>query len=434
MALESKSKNCVVTEMVSKVALPKMVPVRQSFDKSYIPREEVAGIVRQEILNSPMRQRIKEKMRVAITCGSRGVINVDVVTKSIVDTVRELGADPFIFPAMGSHGGATAQGQLDLLAIQFGITEESMGCPILSSMEVVEVGKTPDGLAVCADKYAMEADAIILCNRIKAHTAFEGPYESGILKMAVVGVGKQHVAETIHEAGFPETAKLLPQFGKVMLENTKIIGGIATIENSYHQTCNVEVLDKDEIMDKEPDLLLEAKRRMGRILFGDLDVIVVDRIGKNISGDGMDPHVTGRYVDTKAIPREPLSQRLAILDITDESNGNAYGVGLADVTTKRLADKHNIDLAFPNAITATVLNTCKMPMFARSDKAAIQLALHSCNAIDKMNPRIVRISDTLNLEKILVSTVLLKEVEKHPQLEAIGPEEDWPFDSRGNLW
>ena len=434
MALESKLKNCVVSEMVSKTLLPPMIPVKQNMDKSHIPVEEIAGIVRDGLLNGFLQQKVKQGMRVAISCGSRGVSNIAVITKAIADTVYETGGKPFIFPAMGSHGGATAQGQTEVLLHQFGITEETMGCPILSAMDVIEVGETPNGLKVFADKNAAEADAIILCNRIKAHTAFESAYESGIIKMAVIGMGKQHGAETVHNAGFVHMGNLLPQFAKVLFENTKIIGGIGLIENAFNQTCKIAILDKDEIFDKEPELLLEAKQRMGHILLDNLDVLVVDRIGKNISGDGMDPHVTGRFAVPEAINGKSKAQRLAVLDLTDESRGNCLGIGLADVTTKRLIDKYNIDYTYPNAVTSTVLNVCKVPIFACSDKACIQLALQTCNGINMLNPRVVRISDTLNLENIWISPALLEEAGSHPLIEIVGEQQKWSFDSSGNLW
>jgi len=402
-------------------------------DESHIAQDDIPSIIREGFMNSPARQRIKPGMSVAITCGSRGVANIAVITKAIVETMREIGADPFVFPAMGSHGGATAEGQIMVLS-QYGITEEYLGCPIKSSMETAEIGQTPDGLPVFADKHALEADAIILCGRIKAHTAFQGDYESGLLKMAVIGMGKQHGAETVHEPGFTHMAKLLPECAKVIFDNTNIVSGVGIVENAFHQTCGIDVLDRDEIFSREPEILLMAKRRMGRLFLDNLDVLVVDRMGKNISGDGMDPHVTGRFPDPEAITGGLKVKRLAVLDLTDETHGNCNGVGHADVTTKRLVDKIDVDETYPNGVTSTVINVCKIPLFTHSDRACIQLALRTTYGADKKNSRIVRIRDTADVTGIWISPALLEEARLNPLIEIIGEPEEWPFNLDGNLW
>ena len=257
MALDFKGD--VVSSLASSVALPRMVRVRQLFDHSHYEPEEIPALVHAQLDRPEMRERIRPGMRVAITCGSRGVANIAIITKAIVDFVKECGGVPFVFPAMGSHGGATAEGQRGILT-GYGVTEEFLGCPICSSMEVVQVGNREDnGRPVYVDKNAAEADGIILCGRVKAHTAFRGPYESGILKMAVIGMGKQRGAEQVHQDGFREMGYDLPQIAKVIFDNTNILGALALGENAFDETCLIEGLLKEEVFDREPDILKRTK-------------------------------------------------------------------------------------------------------------------------------------------------------------------------------
>ena len=274
------------------------------------------------------------------------------ITRAIVDFVKSCGGQPFVFPAMGSHGGATAEGQREILR-GYGVTEETMDCPIRATMEVVQVGETEEGMPVFVDRYAYEADGIILCGRVKAHPAFRGPYESGILKMSVIGLGKQHGAEHVHQDGFSDLGRLLPMIARVVFDKTNVLGAVAVAENAFDQTCIVEGLLKEEIFEKEPDILRRSKERLGRIFFDDIDVLVVDRLGKDISGDGMDPNITGRF----AVPymeSEKKVQHIAVLDLTEETHGNCNGLGLADVTTRRLVEKIDVDCTYPNVVTSTV--------------------------------------------------------------------------------
>ena len=246
------TRNNLVTRFCGDVELPPMYRIRQKFDASHIGEEELPSVVRGEL--ERMGDQVRPGMRIGITSGSRGVANVALITKCIADFLKEKGADPFVFPAMGSHGGATAEGQREIIE-SYGVTEEYVGCPILSSMETVEVGKRPDGKPVFVDKNAFEADGIVLCGRIKAHTAFRGPYESGLMKMAVIGMGKQHGAEQVHESGFHNMGKLMPQVARVIFDNTKILFGLGLIENAFDKTCKVRALLPDEIWEQEPELL-----------------------------------------------------------------------------------------------------------------------------------------------------------------------------------
>ncbi len=432
MALESWAQGNVVTWLASGVQLPKMARVKQLLDHSHIPVEDIPEAVRRELDRPEMRERIRPGASVAITCGSRGVANIAVITKAIVDFVKSCGGEPFVFPAMGSHGGATAEGQRQILT-GYGVTEEFLGCPIKASMEVDQIGETESGMPVYVDRNAHQADAIILCGRVKAHTAFRGPYESGIMKMAVIGMGKQHGAETVHQDGFYELGRMLPIIGKVVLDNTNVIGALALVENAFDQTCKIQGMLKEEIFDKEPLLLDYSKKRMGCIYFDDIDVLVVDRIGKDISGDGMDPNITGRY----AVPHmksDKKIQHIAVLDLTEDTHGNCNGLGLADVTTKRLVDKIDVDCTFPNVVTSTVLCTPKIPLFTQTDRACIQISLRTCNYIDRDHPRIVRIRDTMHLEEIWISEAMLEEAKGSDCVEVLEEPQDWDFNKEGNLW
>ncbi len=432
MALYSKAKGNVVSALAADVKLPKMAKVRQIMDHGHIPAEEIPGTTAEELERSGMRRSIRPGMTVAITSGSRGVANVAAVTKAIVDFVKDCGGEPFVFPAMGSHGGATAEGQMEILS-GYGVTEEYLGCPVKASMEVDYLGDTPRGRKVYIDRFAHQADAIILCGRVKAHTAFRGPYESGIVKMAVIGMGKQHGAESVHQDGFIEMAELIVEYYDVIAEKANIIGAVALVENAFDETCRIAGLAADEILAKEPELLTYAKSRMGSIFFDNFDVLVVDKIGKDVSGDGMDPNVTGRYGPLH-MNREKNIQHIAVLDLTDASHGNCCGIGLADVTTKRLVERTDVDITYPNVVTSTVLRMSNIPLFTHSDKSCIQIAVKTCNYYDRENPRIVRIRDTMHLEEIEISEAMLKEAAEMDNIEILTGPADWPFDENGNLW
>ena len=427
-----------ITALIQDTPIPKMVKVRQKFDDSHIPAEEIPGVVTRELDRPEIGGKIKPGQKIAITCGSRGINHNAAMARAIVDFVKSKGAEPYIVAAMGSHGGATAEGQTQILK-DYGITEEAMGCPIKSSMETVQIGLS--GVRhqpVFIDKNASEADGIILFNRIKPHTSFRGPYESGLLKMAVIGMGKQHGAESVHESGFINMARVLPQFARVIFDNTNIVAGVGILENAFDQTYKLAGLTPDEIWEKEPELLKEAKSKMGRIWIENADVLVVDKIGKDISGDGMDPNVTGTFGSPESAcdgsPGPLKAQRTVVLDLTDASHGNANGIGVADITTKRVVDKTNVDITYPNALTSTLVNMVKMPMFGHTDEHAIKIAVRICNMIDKAHPRIVRIKNTMELGHIWVSEALVDEVKAHPNMELDGELEDWGFDENGNLW
>lgn len=433
----------IVSDLCKDIVLPKMIKVKQTFDSFHIPPEEIPGVIWQQLAREDIDSKIKPGMSVAITCGSRGIANIAVIVKAVVDYVKKKGGHPFIFPAMGSHGGATAEGQLQIIN-GYGVTEEAMGCPIKASMNTTQIGIADNGHPVFIDSYAATADGIILVGRIKAHTQFVGPYESGLMKMAVIGMGKQHGAEGCHDEGFKNMAKNIERFGKVILKNAPVIGGVGIIENAYDKTYKLTVLTPDEIIEKEPGLLKEAKKIMGRILINDADVLIVDEIGKNISGDGMDPNVSGTLPKETGVPRgadgaDPKisnfhAGRTIVLDLTEETHGNANGIGLANITTQRCIDKMVREMAYPNAMTSTVLELVNIPFYVDSDKLAIQVAVKTNASADKKNPRIVRIKNTMEIQEIYVSEALLPEVKANPHMEILSDAELFAFDEKGNLF
>lgn len=421
-----------VADLVSDQTIPKMFKVKQVFPRPKIEPEEIPGIIESLLSQEKFSSKVKPGMRIAITAGSRGIANVALTTKCIADFVRSRGAHPFIVPAMGSHGGATAEGQRAILE-GYGITEDYVGCPIISSMEVKKIGVNEEGMDVFIDKNAAESDGIILGCRIKPHTAFRGPYESGIMKMMAIGLGKQHGAEVCHEAGFKNMAKYVPMFGRAIIKNAPILFAVPTIENAYDETCKIIAVNADEIIEKEPPLLQEAFANMPRILVDSCDVLVVDQIGKNFSGDGMDPNITGTFC-TPYATGGIRSQRVCVLDLSPETHGNGIGLGYSSATTKRVFNQLDLSSMYPNAITCTVLGGVRIPIVMESDREAIQVCIRTCNEIDKKNPRVVRIPNSLHIEHIMLSESYYEEAKNNPNLIIESEPEYLPFDEDGNLW
>ncbi|WP_349669839.1 lactate racemase domain-containing protein [Lacrimispora sp.] len=421
-----------VADLVKDVTVPRMFRVRQIFPRNKIEPEEIPGIIKKLLSEEKFSSQIKPGMKIAITAGSRGIANNALTTKCIADFIKSKGALPFVVPAMGSHGGSTAAGQREILK-GYGITEEYLQCPILSSMEVKKIGVNEEGKDVYIDKYAAESDGIVIGCRIKPHTAFRGPYESGIMKMMAIGLGKQYGAQVCHEAGFKHMAKNVPLFGKAIIRNAPVLFAVPTIENAYDETCKIVAVNADEIEEMEPALLKEAASYMARILVDSCDVLVVDEIGKNYSGDGMDPNITGTFCSPYATGGI-TAQRVAVLDLSEETHGNGIGLGFSSATTKRVFDKLDLASMYPNAITCTVLGGVRIPIIMESDKEAIQVCIKSCNEIDKTRPRVVRIPNSLHLEHIMLSEDYLDEIKGMETIEIESEPMDLPFDEDGMLW
>lgn len=425
--------NGKVSELLKDVKIPKMFYAKQEFDSAHITREEIEEKVFMELSKNEISSKILPGMRIAITAGSRGIRNVDEITRSIVKFVDQKGAKPFIVPSMGSHGGATAQGQIDMLA-GFGITEESMGCPILSSMEVVELGTSDTNRKVFFDKNAYEADGVIVSCRIKPHNAFRGKYESGFCKMMVVGLGKQAGAEIVHSDGMGLIGKNIPSMAEIVLKKAPILFGIACIENAYDETFLVKAVDSAKIMEEEPRLLQVAFKNMPNLIMGKTDVLVVDEIGKNYSGTGVDPNITGTF-STEFASGGIDVQRTCFLNLSEISHGNSLGVGLASVITKKLFDDIDTSQMYPNCITSTVLKSAMIPVVVANDKEAIQMCIRTCNNIDINQVNVVRIPNSLHIGEIMLSESYFEDVNagKYPGLKAMGTPMELEFDENGNL-
>ncbi|WP_295582784.1 DUF362 domain-containing protein [uncultured Oscillibacter sp.] len=424
-----------ITALIQDVPIPKMVRVRQNFDRSHIPTEELAAVVTRELDREELGGRILPGQKIAITCGSRGINHYAVMARAMVDFVRSKGAEPYIVASMGSHGGATAEGQSQILR-DYGITEEAMGCPVKSSMETVEIGRSGvRGQPVRIDRYASEADGILLFNRVKPHTSFRGRYESGLMKMMAIGLGKQHGAENIHHQSPGIMHELVEEYGRAIMENCPILGGIAIVENAYDETYLIQGMTPEEIITEEPKLRDLSYETIAHLLFDKCDVLVVDKIGKNFSGDGMDPNISGRFVQPKYCSGGIQAEKVVVLDLSDETHGNAQGIGLAEVTTRRLFNKMKLEMTYPTGVTNTFLHLMKIPMIMDNDREALQLALCCCpDAEDPDHLKLIRIPNTAHIDEIEISEGLLPLARANPQIEILTEPYDLPFDEAGNLF
>ncbi|GHU19485.1 hypothetical protein FACS189475_06770 [Betaproteobacteria bacterium] len=424
----------VISQLCAEVDLPRMIRVQQLFDRDRIDPEDIPQAIFAQLSRSELGDPIKPGKRIAITCGSRGVANVAIITRAIADFIKSKGAKPFVIPAMGSHGGATGEGQKALIA-GYGVTEEFVGCPIVSSMETVVIGVNDEGHEVRIDKNAAESDGVIVAGRIKPHTDFHGTFESGVMKMMAIGLGKREGADICHEKGFGHMAHRVQLFGRCIIKNAPILLGFGIMENAYCETCKFIALRPEEIEEREPVLLDEARTHLPLLYFENTDVLVVDWIGKDISGTGMDPNITGTGYCTPFVTKSCITVlRTVVLDITPESHGTAFGIGAAHTTTKRLFDKIDFDSTYVNAVTSRGLDQVKLPCIMDTDKEAIQLALRTCIGYDKEHPRIIRVKDSLHTETIWISEAMEEEAKANKRLQIISGPEAWPFNEDGNLW
>lgn len=405
------------------MGLPRMASVKQVFDVSKI--DDIPTEVRRELAAFGLAERVKPGQRIAITAGSRGIANMAQIIATIVEEMKALGARPFVFPAMGSHGGGTAEGQTEMLA-GYGITEAEVGAPILSSMEVVEIGNTPADIPVFVDRNAHEADGIFVVNRVKAHTAFKAPNESGLVKMMGIGMGKRHGADMYHRY---DLATLLPEAARVVLAKTKVIGGLGIVENSRDETWKVSAVPPERMHEEDRRLLVEANRLLPRIPFETLDVLIVEEMGKNISGTGMDLNVIGMWRRIGG-EQKPYYKYIVVLDLTPESHGNALGVGMADLTTRRLVDKIDLHATYTNVMTTNFFQTGKIPVTMQTDREAIELAFKT---FAPESARAVRVKNTLALEHLWVSEALLADVAKREGMVVLDDPHPMQFDGGGAL-
>jgi len=413
------------------LTLPKIVPIRQKFSAAEV--KDIPGEIERLFQRDAKMKTIKRGSRIAVTGGSRGIHAIDKTILAVIRELKRLGADPFVVPAMGSHGGATAEGQRKVLA-GYGITEETMGVPVRSSMEVEEIGKLENGVPVYLDKEALHSDGIVIVNRIKPHTAFKAEYESGLIKMLAIGLGKHKGATAFHSCGMDMFGELLPQLGKVVLAKAPVLFGLAIIENAYDHAARFEIVWGENLVEREKALLVEGKSLMPKIIPDNLDLLIVHELGKEISGSGMDPNITGRSSSPFFKKPDALKvQRIVVLNLTAATKGNACGIGMADITTKKVVDATDADYTYINAITSGVLAAARVPINLPTDYEAIQVALKTCARVDHPKSRIVWIKNTLSLEKIFASESLLPEIRKNSQLEVLGDPKPMSFDEKGNL-
>ncbi len=394
---------------------------------------DAAAAVRDAILASDIRDRVPVGGTVAVTVGSRGIRAIDVLARAAVDTLRSMGFRPFIVAAMGSHGGGTAEGQRGLLA-EFGVNEASMGCPVRSEVDTVVLGANAFGLPIHFDRNAYEADGIVLMNRIKPHTSFTGRYESGLLKMLAIGLGKREGAAQVHKLGLPGLRRLLPEVGAFLLARTKVVLGLALLENARERLARVEAVAPEHILEREPLLLDEARGLMPQLPFDQLDVLVVGELGKNYSGTGLDPNVIGRQrVETMPDLPRPVVTRLAVLDLSVETRGNALGVGLADLTTERVARAVDPVPMRVNSFTSNFLTRARVPIALATDVDVFAACLDTCWRLRRDDARLAIIPNTLELETVWVSSSLVDELRTRPDVELAAESEPIPFLADGAL-
>lgn len=409
--------------------IPKMFPVRQNFVCASLKNRQEA--LKAALTQADAARAIRPGMRIAITAGSRGIDHIAEYLRILGECVREMGAEPFVVPAMGSHGGATAPGQLQVLE-ELGITEASVGMEIVSSMDTVLVGSTAGGLPAYADRIACQADGIILMNRIKAHTQFRGPYESGLMKMLVIGLGKQRGAEACHRLGLIHMSENVEEIGRFLLSRLPVLFGIGLVENAYDQTMLIQGIPAAKIPDCEPELLRQAKAHMPRLYPPNLDVLIVDRIGKNYSGSGMDPNVTGRFY-SREIQAVPAAERIVVLGLSEETGGNGCGLGVADTTTRRVVEHLDRESMYINGLTSRVSESGRIPLYFESDREAIQAAMKLTGKTGADRLRMARIPNTMQLERIWLSQAMWEEAQHAENLVVLGPPVPLPFDGEGNL-
>ncbi len=412
--------------------LPRLFRVRQIFPTQ--PVEDVAGEVDQQLARLDLAQRVKPGETVAVTAGSRGVANIATILRTTVDHFRRLRAEPFLVPAMGSHGGGTAEGQLEVLA-SYGITEQSMDCPISASMETVVVGQTEEGLPVHFDRHAFEADHVVVCNRVKPHTRFAGPIESGLMKMMLIGLGKKNGAEIYHRAIVDFSfAQIIRSVADKVLANCGILAGLAVIENARDETARIEAVLPGDFESREAELLAVAKQGMARLPFDHVDLLLIDRIGKNISGTGLDTNVVGRkFDDHKPVASEtPRVKLIALRGLTPETHGNAVGMGIAEFCKSSLLRETDLAATRLNAITAEHVSAAMAPLDYETDREILEAALSGPRE-EREQARLLWIADTLHLDEVECSEAYWQEAQGRDDLEILTDLRELPMGEDGDL-
>ncbi|MCB9122137.1 MAG: nickel-dependent lactate racemase [Caldilinea sp.] len=404
----------ILTQEAAGRALPRLLPVTQSFPR---PRLDDPRAATQRMVSDRLAElNARSGARVAIGVGSRGIRDIVPVVQATVTACRDAGLAPCIVPAMGSHGGGTAEGQRSVLE-HLGITEEAVGAPIVSSQDVTTIGVTESGIPVSFDRTALDADFIVPINRVKPHTDFAGTHESGLCKMLAIGFANHAGCSRIHQEGFPRFHEVIPEVAGLILRTLPVAFGVAIVENAYDETCLIEAIPRAAILAREAELLQIAYANMARLYFDHIDVLVVEEIGKNISGAGMDPNIIGRTAGGLLPGFDgPAIRRIVVGALTAAGYGNAIGIGEADFTTERLAGQMDRMATYANAIAAGVPESARLPIVLPTLDDAVRAALQTCGLDDWSQAAIVRIKNTLHLDTILVSDALAGAVDAHPHL------------------
>jgi hypothetical protein len=413
------------------MSLPPIARIRQSFDQPEVA--DVPRAVARAIRESRIVERVPCGGSIALTVGSRGIAGIARIARAAVEELRSLSFAPFVVAAMGSHGGGTPERQRALLA-ELGVTEDTIGCPVRCEMDTVVLGTNAFGLPIHFDQNAFDADGIVLLNRIKPHTSFTGRYESGLLKMLAIGLGKRQGAAQVHKLGLPGLKTMLPAVGAFLLQRTPVALGLALVENAREHTAKVVSVEPEELLEVEPRLLDEARELMARLPFDQIDVLVVGELGKNYSGTGLDPNVIGRQrVETMPDLPRPVVTRLAVLDLSAETRGNALGIGLADLTTERLVRALDPVPMRVNSLTSNFLTRARVPLSLPTDRDVIAACLDTCWRTDRSEARMVLIPNTLELTTLWITAPLRPDVERQPNLALESDFVPIPFDGAGNL-
>ena len=412
---------------------PQIFRVRQTFERPRV--EDIPGTVEEQLARLELERKIRPGESVAMSAGSRGIANIATITKGVVDHLLRLGARPFIVPAMGSHGGGTAEGQAGILA-GYGITESAMGCPIRASMETVIVCETAEGIPVHFDRYAYEADHVVVCGRVKPHTGFVGDIESGLMKMMLIGLGKHNGAKIYHRAiNDYSFGQIVRSVAARVLEQCKVVAGLGIVENGYDETALIAAVAPGEFEAREKELLLLAKQWMPRLPFRMADVLLIEQIGKNISGAGMDTNVVGRkYHDHKAVEDEyPKVKRIAVRGLTEETHGNAAGIGIAEFCTTRCIEQADMRITRINCLTGGHPSGAQIPVYYDTDREVLEAAFSTCGLREPHESQLMWIRNTLHLGEVECSVAYWEEAREREDLEIIVPPREMPFLADGNL-
>jgi hypothetical protein len=404
----------ILSEEARAIALPRMFRVRQVFDAPRVA--DPAAAVADELARPGIRALVRPGARVAVAVGSRGIRGIDRIVRAAVDGLKAAGAAPFIVPAMGSHGGATAEGQRDLIG-RYGVTEQAMGVPVMSSMATTVIAETAGGVPIHFSSEALAADLVVPIARVKPHTDFRGRVESGLCKMLAIGLAKHAGCSRLHREGFPRFAELLPEVASRVLERANVGFGIAIVENACDETAHVEAVPAADFLRRDAELLVMAKRLMARIMLPSIDVLVVQEIGKDVSGAGMDPNIMGRTVKGPLAGYDgPEIKRIVVLGLTEATHGNAIGIGAADFTVESVVGRIDREATYANSIAAGYPESGRIPIALADESEVLRAAIGCTPGVDIARPRIVRIRNTLDLGVIEVSEALLDDVRREPRL------------------